>query len=74
MLKRKKTKQVSVELQVVIASRDNCAVLSNLIYSVIVPPPPLSFCCITECENRTLFCWQGRNLKKIAHTENREAG
>lgn len=58
--------EVSVELQVVIASRDNCAVLSNLIYSVIVPPPPLSFSdCITECENRALFCLQGRNFKNI---------
>lgn len=56
--------EVSVELQVVIASRDNCAVLSNLIYGVIVPPPPLSFSyCITECENRALFCLQGRNFK-----------
>lgn len=55
---------VSVALQVVIASRDNRAVLLNLIYSVIVPPPPLSFsCCITECENSALFSLRGRNLK-----------
>lgn len=61
---KKKKKMVSVALQVVIASRDNRAVLLNLIYSVIVPPPPLSFsCCITECENSALFSLRGRNLK-----------
>lgn len=59
-----KQKMVSVELQVVITGRDNCAVLLNLIYSFIVPPLPLSFsCCITECENSMLFCLQGGNLK-----------